>query len=49
MIPDAERAAAYDAPEVKITFTGGRAMVAQQISRGFNGSLQVGERGAGRV
>lgn len=30
MIPDAERAATYMHPEVKITFTGGRA---RQISR----------------
>ncbi|VEA41836.1 membrane protein [Salmonella enterica subsp. enterica] len=33
MIPDAERAATYMHPEVKITFTGGRAMAARQISR----------------
>lgn len=33
MIPDAERAATYMHPEVKITFTGGRAMAGAQISR----------------
>ncbi|EDY7007272.1 nuclear transport factor 2 family protein [Salmonella enterica] len=38
MIPDAERAATYMHPEVKITFTGGRAMAGAADIAQFNGA-----------
>ena len=37
MAPDPDRAATYMAPDVKITFTGGRAMANPQAITDFNG------------